>query len=226
MSHEKEFADQDLEEVAEELWTLSQEGRDRIEDLRSRSQVHRLDAALGELVLRGLLRIRDGRALLTHPGRMLAEGQVRRHRLAEVLFRTALDVKDDAAVKRTACVMEHVLDAATTDSVCAFLGHPKRCPHGKPIPAGSCCQSFSKTAEPLVQPLDRLAPGQAAHIVYIVPRTAARLIRLAGLGLVPGATVHLQQRTPAAVLRVGETTVALEPAVAGEIYVRRVSGAP
>lgn len=225
MSHEAEFADQDLQEVAEELWTLGEEGRDRIEDLRSTSQVRRLDAALGELVSRGLLRIRDGRASLTRSGRVLAEGQVRRHRLAEVLFRTALDVKDDAAVNRTACVMEHVLDAATTDSVCAFLGHPGSCPHGKPIPSGPCCAAFSQTAEPLVQPLDRLAPGQAAHIVYIVPRAAGRLVRLAGLGVVPGATVHLQQRTPAAVVRVGETTVALEPAVAGEIYVRRVSGA-
>jgi DtxR family Mn-dependent transcriptional regulator len=225
VSHEKEFADQDLEEVAEELWTLGEEGRDRIEDLRSTSQVHRLDAALGELVLRGLLRIRGGRASLTPSGRVLAEGQVRRHRLAEVLFRTALDVKDDAAVNRTACVMEHVLDAATTASVCAFLGHPRLCPHGKPIPSGPCCQALSQTGEPLVQPLDRLAPGEAAHIVYIVPRAASRLVRLAGLGVVPGATVHFQQRTPAAVLRVGETTVALEPALAGDIYVRRVSGA-
>jgi DtxR family Mn-dependent transcriptional regulator len=121
--------------------------------------------------------------------------------------------------------MEHVLDAATTESVCAFLGHPRLCPHGKPIPAGSCCESFTESAEPLVQPLDRLSPGQAAHIVYIVPRTAGRLVRLAGLGVVPGATVHFQQGTPAAVVRVGETTVALEPSVAREIYVRRVSGA-
>lgn len=132
--------------------------------------------------------------------------EVRRHRLAEVLFGTALD-------------------APTTDSVCAFLGHPRLCPHGKPIPAGPCCQSLSQSKDPLVEPLDRLAPGEAAHIVYILPRAAERLVRLAGLGVVPGALVHFQQRTPAAVLRVGETTVALDPAVAAEIYVRRVQEA-
>jgi len=225
VSHEEEFADQDLEEVAEELWTLAEEGRHNLADLRATTQVRRLDQALAELAARGLLAVDRGRASLTPSGRVLAEGMVRRHRLAEVLFRTALDVKDDASVNRTACVMEHVLDEATTESVCSFLGHPRLCPHGKPIPAGTCCQAFSQSAEPLVQPLDRLAPGQAAHIVYIVPRTAGRLVRLAGLGVVPGATVHFQQGTPAAVVRVGETTVALEPAVAGEIYVRRVSGA-
>jgi len=224
MSHDKEFADQDVEEVAEELWTLAEEGRDRLEDLRATSQVGRLDEALEALRARDLVRLAPGRVFLTRSGRVLAEGQVRRHRLAEVLFRIALDVRDDAAVNRTACVMEHVLDAAMTDSVCAFLGHPKLCPHGKPIPSGPCCQAFSRAVEPLVQPLDRLAPGEAGHIVYIVPREPGRLVRLAGLGVVPGAIVHFQQRTPAAVLRVGETTVALEPAVAGEIYVRRVEG--
>ena len=225
MSHEAEFADQDLEEVAEELWTLAEEGRDRVEDLRATSQVKRLDEALAELSARDLARLGAGRVFLTRSGRVLAEGQVRRHRLAEVLFRVALDVRDDAAVNRTACVMEHVLGATMTDSVCAFLGHPKLCPHGKPIPAGPCCRAFSRSVEPLVQPLDRLAPGESGHIVFIVPREPGRLVRLAGLGVVPGATVHLQQRSPAAVLRVAETTVALEPAIAGEIYVRRVPGA-
>jgi DtxR family Mn-dependent transcriptional regulator len=225
MSHDEEFADQDVEEVAEELWTLREEGRDRLEDLRAISQVHRLDEAVGMLAARSLARVEDGHVVLTASGRALAERQVRRHRLAEVLFTTALDVRDDAAVNRTACVMEHVLSAAMTDSVCAFLGHPKRCPHGKPIPPGSCCLTFSRAAEPLVQPLDALAPGQAGRIVHIVSREPGRLVKLAGLGLVPGAVVHLQQKTPATVLRIGETTIAFDPAIASEIYVRRVDEA-
>jgi DtxR family Mn-dependent transcriptional regulator len=225
MSHEVEFADQDVEEVAEELWTLSEEGRDRLEDLRDTSHVHGLDAAVEMLAARGLAVLESGRVILTGSGRALAERQVRRHRLAEVLFTTALDVRDDAAVNRTACVMEHVLGAAMTDSVCAFLGHPKACPHGKPIPPGPCCRTFSRTVEPLVQPLDTLAPGEAGRIVHIVSREPGRLVKLAGLGVVPGAVVHLQQRTPAIVLRMGETTVAFDPAIAAEIYVRRVDEA-
>jgi len=225
MSHAPEFADQDVEEVAEELWTLREEERCRLPDLRATTQVAGLDAVLEELVRRGLLR-RDGDDLeLTTQGAALAARQVRRHRLAEALFTTVLEVDDDEAVNRTACVMEHVLDASLTDSVCAFLAHPPRCPHGKPIPPGACCRSFSQTIQPLVQPLDALGLGETGHIVYIAPREPERLVRLSSLGVVPGARVQLQQKSPAVVLRVGGTTLAMEPAVAREIYVKRVQPA-
>jgi DtxR family Mn-dependent transcriptional regulator len=221
MSHDKDLADQDVEEVAEELWTLDEEGKNQVEELRRVSRVAALDAALEDLKRRGLLRITAGSLALTEAGRALAERQVRRHRLAEALFLTVLEVKDDAAVNRTACVMEHVLGEGLTDSICAFLGHPKACPHGKPIPAGECCRSLTGTIEPLVQPLLQLAPGQDARVVYIVPREPDRLVKLSNLGLAPGARVQLLQASPAAVLRIGETTVALDPAIAGEIYVRK-----
>lgn len=223
MSHDRDLADQDVEEVAEELWTLGEQGRDRLEDLREITQVALLEPALAKLVARGLARIRGDRVVLTPEGRELAELQVRRHRLGETLFTTVLEIKDDSAVNRTACVLEHVLGDGMTDSICAFLGHPKSCPHGKPIPPGQCCHSLTKTIEPLVQPLDRLGVGERGRIVYIVPRDPARLVRLSNLGIFPGVTVDLQQRRPATVLRIGETTLAMDAAIAGEIYVRKVS---
>jgi DtxR family transcriptional regulator, Mn-dependent transcriptional regulator len=221
MSHDRDLADQDVEEVAEELWTLEEQGMDQVEELRRTSQVTGLDEALDDLARRGLATLAGGRVTLTAEGRALAERQVRRHRLAEVLFTTVLEVKDDTAVNRTACVMEHVLGAALTDSICAFLGHPSVCPHGKGIPPGPCCRALTRELEPLVQPLSRMALGQAARIVYIAPRERERLVRLANLGIVPGATVRLDQRSPAAVILVGETTLAVDPEVAGEIYVKR-----
>lgn len=221
MTHRSELADQDIEELAEELWTLAEEGGARLEALRQSSQVEGLQGVLVTMEARGLLRREGESLLLSEAGRTLAERQVRRHRLAETLFTTVLEVRDDLSVNRTACVIEHVLDAGLTDSICAFLGHPRRCPHGKPIPPGSCCRTLSAPVEPLVQPLNRLPIGCDARIVYIAPREAARLVRLSNLGIVPGAVIQLQQTRPAAVLRVGETTLAVEPEVAGEIYVRR-----
>jgi DtxR family Mn-dependent transcriptional regulator len=223
MSHDRDLADQDGEEVAEVLCTLGEQGRDRLEDLREITQVALLDPALAKLAARGLARIRGDRVVLTPEGRELAELQVRRHRLGETLFTTVLEIKDDSAVNRTACVLEHVLGDGMTDSICAFLGHPKSCPHGKPIPPGPCCRSLTKTIEPLVQPLDRLGVGERGRIVYIVPRDPARLVRLSNLGIFPGVTVDLQQRRPATVLRVGETTLAMDAAIAAEIYVLKVS---
>jgi DtxR family Mn-dependent transcriptional regulator len=217
-----DLADQDIEEVAEELWTLGERGLDRIEDLRASSEVAVLDAALAELSRRGLVRVEAGRFTLTSEGRELARRQVRRHRLAEVLFTTVLEVRDDSAVNRTACVMEHVLGAGLADAICAFLGHPRSCPHGKPIPQGPCCHELSQTIEPLVQPLDRLPAGSEGRIVYIVPRERDRLARLTNLGIVPGAQVRVQQKVPAFVLTLGETTLAVDPAIAGEIYVKKV----
>ncbi len=222
MSHERELADQDVEEVAEELWTLLEQGRDRREDLEQTTRVAGLGAALEKLAGRGLIRLEADRILLTPRGRQLAELQVRRHRLGETLFTTVLEVRDEQAVNRTACVMEHVLGDGLTDSICAFLGHPRFCPHGKPIPPGPCCRSLTQSIEPLVQPLDRLGVGERGRIVYIVPREPERLVKLSSLGIVPGVTISLLQRSPAAVLRVGETTLAVDPAIASEIYVKRV----
>ena len=216
-----DLSDQYVEEVAEELWILAEQGLDGVEDLRASTEVGGLDAVLAQLELRGLLRVSGGRLALTSDGRELARRQVRRKRLAEVLFTTVLEVPDERAVDRTACVMEHVLGAGLADAICAFLGHPRACPHGKPIPPGSCCREMTRTIEPLVQPLDRLPAGTEGRIVYIVPRERERLSRLTSLGIVPGARVRIQQKVPAFVLALGETTLAVDPAIAGEIYVKK-----
>jgi DtxR family Mn-dependent transcriptional regulator len=223
MSHDRDLADQDVEEVAEELWTLGEQGSNRLSDLRDTTRVTKLFEALAELGRRGLARVEEDRVQLTPQGRELAARQVRRHRLAEALFTTVLEVHDDEAVNQTACVMEHVLSGGIADSICAFLGHPVICPHGKPIPSGACCRSFTRTVEPLVQPVDRLAVGEEGRVVFISPRAPERMTKLSNLGVVPGAIVRLQQRKPAAVLRVGETTLALDSEAAGEIYVKKVS---
>jgi DtxR family Mn-dependent transcriptional regulator len=223
MSHDRDLADQDVEEVAEELWTLGEQGSDRLSDLRDTTRVTGLFDALEELARRGLVRLDNERVQLTPQGRELAARQVRRHRLAEALFTTVLEVHDDEAVNQTACVMEHVLSGGIADSICAFLGHPLICPHGKPIPPGACCRSFTRTIQPLVQPVVELAIGEEGRVVFISPRASERMTKLSNLGIVPGATVRLQQRMPAAVLRVGETTLALDSEAAGEIYVKKVS---
>lgn len=223
MSHERDLADQDVEEVAEELWTLAEQGSNQLSDLRDTTQVTGIFEALKELARRGLVRLEDERVYLTPQGRELAARQVRRHRLAEALFTTVLEVHDDEAVNQTACVMEHVLSGGIADSICAFLGHPLICPHGKPIPPGACCRSFTRTIQPLVQPVVELAIGEEGRVVFISPRAPERMTKLSSLGIVPGATVRLQQRKPAAVLRIGETTLALDSEAAGEIYVKKVS---
>lgn len=70
--------------------------------------------------------------------------------------------------------------------------------------------------------LSQLRAGETARIVSVSTREPERMIRLSALGLVPGARVTLEQRHPATVLRIGETTVALDPDIASEIRVERL----
>ncbi|HLN93955.1 MAG TPA: hypothetical protein VK389_08840, partial [Thermoanaerobaculia bacterium] len=65
MSHELDLADQDVEEVAEELWTLAEQGSDRLSDLRDTTRVEALYPALEELARRGLVRLEENHVSLT-----------------------------------------------------------------------------------------------------------------------------------------------------------------
>jgi Fe2+ transport system protein FeoA len=68
--------------------------------------------------------------------------------------------------------------------------------------------------------LDKLKPGQSASVVALLSTNPARLERLSGYGMVPGSTVHMSQHHPALIVRVGETEISLDSAVAREILVR------
>lgn len=57
-------------------------------------------------------------------------------------------------------------------------------------------------------------------MAYIATDDSRQLEQLGGLGIFPDAVVRLLQKRPAAVIRVGETEVALDFAVARRIYVR------
>ena len=124
------------EEALERLWYAKEEGR-----------AGSVDGEVAEELLAQKL-IRAG-GELTPEGEERARGIVRRHRLAEILFKHVLDT-DLRDAERSACEFEHILAERVVDRVCTFLGHPPACPHGKPIPSGSCCRMYSRKVEPLI----------------------------------------------------------------------------
>src|SRR5579863_3315756 len=81
---------------------------------------------------------------LTTRGRQRAADVIRRHRLAERLFTDSLALDSETEIEQQACKFEHILSPEATDKICSFLGHPRTCPHGAPIPPGPCC---GRTAE-------------------------------------------------------------------------------
>ena len=76
---------------------------------------------------------------MTARGRERAENIIRRHRLTERLFTDSLHMESETEIAEQACKFEHILSQEATDKICTFLGHPKTCPHGAPIPPGLCC---------------------------------------------------------------------------------------
>ncbi len=68
--------------------------------------------------------------------------------------------------------------------------------------------------------LDRLPAGQSASVVSLLSTDPARLDKLSGFGLVPGSAVAVSQHHPALIVRVGETEISLDSAVAREILVQ------
>jgi putative ABC transport system ATP-binding protein len=82
----------------------------------------------------------------TPRGRERAGSIIRRHRLAERLFTDSLAMDSESEIEQQACKFEHILSPEATDKICTFLGHPRTCPHGAPIPPGVCCGRSSEFA--------------------------------------------------------------------------------
>lgn len=150
----------------------------------------------------------------------------RRRRLLEVLFLQALGLPGDDAAAAVEQV-EPQLSPEAIDRICIFLGHPPRCPHDRAIPQGNCCRTLASGPGGIVQPVSPLteaAVGDLCEIVLIRPRSHARLDRLGSYGVAPGARIRLHQKRPAYVIQIGETDLALDADVAGDIFVREVEG--
>ncbi len=214
-----------VEELAEEIWVLGETGSNLLDRVVGGSKLPDAAGALQELERRGLARVQDGLVILTTEGGILARSIIRRHRLAEMLFSQVLALSEEVT-NTTACEVEHILTEGVTDSVCAFLGHPPLCPHFKSIPPGVCCNVFRQEVEPLVVRVMDLRVGETGRVVFIRPLSHGQLDRIGTLGLVPGATLKLRQKRPAVVLDIGQTTVAVDRAIADEVYVRRAGPLP
>jgi Fe2+ transport system protein FeoA len=69
--------------------------------------------------------------------------------------------------------------------------------------------------------LTQVPEGEEVRIVRIVAGHPEQMVRLSGMGVVPGALVQVRQRRPATILALGETILALDPEVSGGIRVRK-----
>jgi DtxR family Mn-dependent transcriptional regulator len=157
---------------------------------------------------------------LSAEGLQKAEKIVRRHRLAERLLTDVLHMSHEEA-EAPACEFEHVLAEEITEGICILLGHPRKCPHGAPIPLGACCRAGAKQSVTAVVPLPEVAVGATVRVAYVNSLSDAQQHELTHFDIVPGNVIRLHQLRPAVVIARDERMVAMERAVAQNIFVWR-----
>lgn len=133
----------------------------------------------------GLVARHDDRTLrLTAKGRRAARSGIRRHRLIETWLIRSLGLGWTAAHEE-AHRLEHALSPTLEGVIAERLGHPKRDPHGAPIPDAD--GHFPSEAS---APLSDLADGEGGTVVRLSDRQPEKLGYWRALGLTLGARVR------------------------------------
>jgi len=154
---------------------------------------------------------------LTEKGREVACNVMRRQRLWEVFLYDYLKI-EWAKIYELACSLEHATAPEVTDALAAFLGDPKTCPRGNPIPAAD--GSFA--------PLDGITLSEAAVgdvlQVVAVNATSTEVLRyLQDRNILPGSEITLLEAAPLQgplTIKVGGKEVALGLQIADFVLVR------
>ena len=102
-------------------------------------------------------------ATLTRQGRLKSIAVIRRHRLLETFLYRVLKM-DWNSVHEEADTLEHQLSDRVIRAMDTLLNHPKRDPHGEPIPDES-----GVIGSPIGEKLTFLSPGESFRIVRVDP---------------------------------------------------------
>jgi len=151
-------------------------------------------ASVSEMIKRmeaeGLINLSGPRIALTEPGRKLAEGIVRKHRLAECFLIDVLGLSWSTA-HHEACKWEHVITDEVEVALSKMLGSPTACPHGNPIP-GSGHRNM------LLTPLNTIEVGDSFTVVRIseeLEETVGALDTLEANKMFPGKVGKVSNRS-------------------------------
>lgn len=210
-----------FEEILEAVWAAGENNRYSIDAIRKRCAIEFSDQDLRDLEQEGMIVLNDGKVLFSNEGKNLAEGIIRRHRLAEVLVTSILKMKS-IEMEKIACQVEHCLLPEVEESICTLLGHPELCPDGKPIPKGKCCDRGLKVVNNTVVSLAELKPGEKGKITYIKPGSHSNLHQLISFGLNPGVMVTVHRKSPAFCIKFENTELALDEEIVKNIFVWRL----
>ncbi len=204
------------DEILETLWITFEEKKvDKI--ILNEFKIN--NNVLDELIKAGSIHITEHNTIvLTDKGKQEGRDIVRRHRLAERLLVDVMDVEGEQ-INEAACEFEHFLYKGLDDKICTLLGHPKVCPHGKPIPEGRCCREGYKDVR-IISTLAKLSPGQKGQIAYIHSTDHNQLQKMMSMGMLPGVEIQLLQTYPSYLFKLAQSQFAVDETIANAIFVR------
>ena len=174
-----------------------------------------------ELISNNYAKIDNNKIVLTDKGWDEARSCVRRHRLAERLLCDVLDIKKDK-IHEIGCEFEHVLQRNVEENICILLGHPNRCPHGRPIPEGRCCKNNKLHPKKMVTTLSEFELKKKGQIAYIKAKNERTMNKLTAMGILPGQNIELLRKSPSFLFQMGESQFAIDKNLADTIYVRLI----
>ncbi len=203
------------EEILERLWVELIEEKKQDVDV----SILKDDEIVKELVHTGYVKIKENRIRLADKGEEEARSCIRRHRLAERLLVDVLSFKKKL-IHSTSCQFEHLLHKGLDESICTLLGHPKTCPHGRPIPEGDCCRDVKRMPEKIIMSLTDLDVNKRAKISYLQTQRKSVLKKIIAMGALPNTEIILIQRFPSYVFQIGRSQFAVDKELASSIYVR------
>jgi len=215
------IAQHEKDEYMERLWYMREDREESLDALKEALGEGFQAAVLDGLTSDGLVAVTEdeSRITLTEKGLDRARRVIRAHRIAERLIHDVLGNRFESG----ACEFEHMIDTELVDSICTLLGHPRECPHGKPIPEGECCKRSAKTAESSVIPLTELEVGQSGRVAYVNYRNEHLFHKIDALQIRPGVMVKMLQRYPSYVVEVESATIAMDSEVASTVSLWRGS---
>ncbi len=208
-----------VEEYLETIFALEEEGIPVIQ-ARLAERLDKAAPSVSEMLDRleaDDLIVRSSRQItMTETGAALAQGVVRKHRLAERLLVDIIGLDWDKA-HIEAGRWEHVISDDVEARLVVLLGNPATCPHGNPIPGAEPVGSEQKRLAE-AQPGDRI---RLERVTESVEHDTASLSYLADHGLTPGTTALVQAKAPDGTLTlvVGDVTVALGTAMTQRMFV-------
>jgi len=127
---------------------------------------------------------------LTRTGQVAACNVLRRQRLWECFLYEHLKI-EWARLYELACALEHATAPEVTEALSVFLGDPKFCPRGNPIPAAD--GSFSSLTG---IPLREIPIGATVRVLAVNATETDALRYLQDRGILPGCELLVAEAAP------------------------------